>query len=253
MLVAFVLGLMGSLGHCVGMCSGVAVLLSRQRAASGWRVLVVHAGRVITYGLLGLATGVLGQAVLLVLSYCSPAAGGNILNQTVATLLPNLGRLLQGILAVTVAGLAGYMALALLGRVPSPELYLVKLTGRWGRVMRSLTGRRAGGNFWSAFLLGLMWGLLPCGLVLTALLAAAATTSAWQGAVTMLAFGLGTWPALLGTGLVTRFNPVPATAMPWSRQMAAIVVLLFGSQMALRGLAAWGWVNHLHLGEVVIW
>jgi hypothetical protein len=35
--------------------------------------------------------------------------------------------------------------------------------------------------------------------------------------------------------------------------MAALVVLLFGTQMALRGLAAWGWVNHLRLGEIVVW
>jgi sulfite exporter TauE/SafE len=253
MLVAFVLGLMGSLGHCVGMCSGVAVLLSRQGLTSGWSLLLVHLGRVTTYGLLGLVAGVLGQTVLLVLSYFGPAAGAGTLNYTVAALLPNLGRLLQGILAVTAAGMAGYLALALLGRVPSPELYLVKLTGRWGHVMRSLTGRKVGSSLFWTFLLGLIWGLLPCGLVLTALLAATVTSSPWQGAVTMLAFGLGTWPALLGAGLVTRLNLARAIAIPWPRQMAALVVLLFGSQLALRGLAAWGWVDHLRLGDIVVW
>ncbi|MFQ5612700.1 MAG: sulfite exporter TauE/SafE family protein, partial [Anaerolineae bacterium] len=65
MLVAFVLGLMGSLGHCLGMCSGMVLLLSRQGVASGWRLLPVHLGRITTYGLLGLVAGGLGRTVLL--------------------------------------------------------------------------------------------------------------------------------------------------------------------------------------------
>jgi len=258
MLVAFMLGLMGSLGHCLGMCSGVALLFSRQGVASGRSVLLLHLGRITTYSLLGLAAGILSRGFLLALSYCGvPGAAigpdnNDLMSHSTGTALPSLSQV-QGFLAILVAGMAGYLTLALLGRVPSPEVYLIKLTTRWGRLMRS---RRGGGNsLYESFLYGLIWGLLPCGLVLTALLAAAVRGSPWQGALTMLAFGLGTWPALLGVGWLARWGE--RRAWPWSphlaRHLAALVVVLFGTQMALRGLAAWGWIDHLHVGGLVVW
>ncbi len=218
---------MGSLGHCVGMCGGVVVLLSRRGVTSGGRLWLAHLGRITTYGLLGLGAGVLGQVLGLA--------------------FPGL-RQLQGALALAVAGVAVYLALALVGRAPSPEIYLAGLTRRWGRAMQRLT---ALGSQQPAVVLGLLWGLLPCGLVLTALLTAAVAGSPWRGALTMLAFGLGTLPALLGVGWVSR-RGLPQ-AVPWPRQVAALAVLLFGTQMALRGLAAWGWVDHFRMGGLMLW
>jgi sulfite exporter TauE/SafE len=49
--------------------------------------------------------------------------------------------------------------------------------------------------------LGLLWGLLPCGLVYSVLLIAATSAHAVDGALVMLAFGIGTTPAMLLTGL----------------------------------------------------
>ena len=249
MLLAFLLGLMGSLGHCVGMCGSIALLLSRRGIASGWRLGLVHLGRITTYGLLGLVAGSLGQAVRLA--------------------FPGL-RQLQGALALGVAGVAVYLALALLGRVPSPELLLAGLTRHWGHAMRRMTegskqkavsslpsGDRRLPTVYchlpagTAVTVGMLWGLLPCGLVLTALLAAAVAGSPGSGALTMLAFGLGTWPALLGVGWVAQ-RGFPR-AIPWPRQAAALIVLLFGTQMLLRGLATWGWVNHLRVEGVMLW
>ncbi len=233
MLLALLLGLMGSLGHCVGMCSGVAVLLSRRGVASGWRLLLAHLGRITTYALLGLVTGLMGH--------------------TVAMAFPGL-RQLQGTLALLVAGMAVYLALALLGWVPPPEVYVAGLTRRWGRAVQHLTSRegdRALASAPASFFLGMLWGLLPCGLVLTALLAAVTTGSPWRGGLTMLAFGLGTWPALLGMGWIAQ-RSLPRSAA-WPRQVAAAAILLFGTQMVLRGLATWGWVNHLRLGSVMLW
>ena len=234
-LFAFLLGLMGSLGHCVGMCGPVVVLLTRRtrHAVPGsvpvWSgdVVLLHTGRVVMYATLGWAAGALGQVMGLA--------------------LPGLQRV-QGALALVVAGMAVYMALALMGWVPSPEVYLAGLTRRWGRAVQRLT---AVPQRQSAFLLGLLWGLLPCGLVITALLAAAAAGTPWGGALTMLAFGLGTWPALLTLGWLTERKPLRARL--WTRQAAALVVLLFSTQMALRGLAAWGWVEHFRLGRVMLW
>lgn len=241
MLVGLLLGLTGSLGHCMGMCGPVVVLLAGRRESGGpsggspvdGRVLLLHGGRVTTYVILGWAAGALG-------GFVGPA-------------MPGMRRV-QGLLALAAAGVAVYMALGLLGRVPSAELLLAGLTRRWGDAVRRLTARGAGkgqpGTLRS-FLLGLLWGFLPCGLVMTALLVAAATGTPWGGGLTMLAFGLGTWPALLGLGWLVRRRTSPAWV--WPRQAAALVILLFGAQMALRGLAAWGWVGHLHLGRVMLW
>ncbi|MBI3972728.1 MAG: sulfite exporter TauE/SafE family protein [Chloroflexi bacterium] len=140
---------------------------------------------------------------------------------------------------------------------------------------------------------GLLWGLLPCGLVLTALLAAATTGSPLSGALTMFAFGAGTWPALLAIHLIhllgrsgrpslrywkpqsatpliptstgEQYRGAPSSPFPLgrglggrspaalSRWAAASITLLFGVQMAFRGLAAGGWLAHLHIGRVMLW
>lgn len=240
--LAFLLGLMGGLSHCVGMCSGVTLLISRR----GGNLFLAHVGRIITYSLLGLGAGAVGHVAL------GHASSGHTDHAT-NMVFPGLA-LVQGGLALAVAALAGYLALALIGRAPSPEVYLTGLTRYWGRAWRKVHSVwRPDSSCYAlcpllyALLLGLLWGLLPCPLVLTALLTAAATGTPGSGALTMLAFGLGTWPALLAVGAFGRMR------LHWPRQAAALVVTLFGIQMALRGLAAWGWVSHLQLGSIMLW
>lgn len=253
MLAAFLLGLIGSLGHCVGMCSGILLLIGRQGAVTGRRMLLVHLGRTSAYALLGWIAGAFGYSMGVGLPRLAHAhamadhAGAP--GSTLGMALPGL-RLAQGVLALGVAGMAVYLALALLGRARSPEVYLASLTRRWGRTMLRFSARRDSRGL-ELYAIGLLWGLLPCGLVLTGLLTAVAAGSPWPGALTMLAFGLGTWPALLGVGWLARHG-LPMAA-PWPRHAAALVVLLFGAQMAFRGLAAWGWVNHLYLGNMMVW
>ena len=261
MIAAFLLGLTGSLGHCVGMCSGVALLLGRQIGSQSWRWLLVHLGRITTYGLLGGAAGALGFFIAQSGDHGSardmamPGHGSTLV-------IPGLSRW-QGVLAAVTAVLAFYMTLALIGRAPSPELLFVRLTRRWGRVMRRFavkpSGSTAEPGFLSVFLLGMLWGLLPCGLVLAALLTATAAGSPFQGALTMLVFGLGTWPVNVSVGLLGQRRKGSGgylgkiRSLPHLRYAAAVVLLLFSAQMGLRGLAAWGWVEHLHLGGVTLW
>lgn len=243
MLAAFLLGLMGSLGHCAGMCTGVMLLLGGRRAPGGAAWLALHVGRISSYALLGGAAGGLGGAAV-------GASAGHAHGHAAAAGAPFLGAA-QGGLALLMAALAGYMALALLGRAPAPEVALAGLTRRWGQRMRRTSVRlaRSQPGPLALYGAGVLWGMLPCGLVLTALVLAAATLSAWGGALAMLAFGLGTWPALLAAGwLAGRVGPAS-----WPRYAAAALVALFGAQMAFRGLAAWGWVEHLHLGRVMVW
>lgn len=230
------------------MCGGVSILLGRRGVAQGWQWLLVQLGRVASYSILGALAGWLGQGMAL-----SPAHADHA--SVDSSVFPGLGAW-QGALALVTAVLAFYMALAMLGRVPSPELLFVRITRLWGQLMRRLTLRpqqvAAPAGPLTAFGLGMAWGFLPCGLVLAALLAAAAAGSPLLGGLTMLAFGLGTWPLTWGMGLLARRSGWP-TAVPQLRLVGAMAVVLFGVQMSLRGLAMWGWVEHLHLGSVMLW
>jgi sulfite exporter TauE/SafE len=247
MIAAFLLGITGSLGHCVGMCSGIALLLGRRGATQGWRLLLVHLGRITSYSFLGSIAGSVGYVAHRVTNQGTA-------HHAAVLQIPGLSQW-QGGLAVATAVLALYMALAILGYAPSPELYFVRLTRRWGQAMRTLTSanKPEASNLVSVFVMGLLWGLLPCGLVLTALLTAVVTGSPLYGALTMLAFGVGTWPVPIGIGLMSRKRDRQTARFLSLRYGTAVIVILFGTQMALRGFAAWGWVSHLHLGSIALW
>ena len=221
MLASLLLGLLGSLGHCVGMCSAVVILFDRQpifQNKFAWAL--AHAGRVTTYSLLGFLFGAFGQTLW---SFDK----------------------LQAALSILFAIIAFYMASAFIGLSPSPELLFSGLTKRWGKVMR---GYKPASPL-SPYLLGLLWGLLPCGLVLTALVTAIASKSAIDGAINMLIFGIATIPSLFAVKwLATKTN-----SRTWSRSLASIVMMFFGFQFAMRGFAALGFVNHFMVGQVMFW
>ena len=221
MLASLLLGLLGSLGHCVGMCSAVVILFDRQpifQNKFAWAL--AHAGRVTTYSLLGFLFGAFGQTLW---SFDK----------------------LQAALSILFAIIAFYMASAFIGLSPSPELLFSGLTQRWGKAMR---GYKPASPL-SPYLLGLLWGLLPCGLVLTALVTAIASKSAINGAINMLIFGIATIPSLFAVKwLATKTN-----SRTWSRSLASIVMMFFGFQFAMRGFAALGFVNHFMVGQVMFW
>jgi len=221
MTAALILGLLGSLGHCVGMCSAVIVLLDRQPSfheKSAW--VLAHAGRITTYTALGLAAGALGQTL-------------------VSFKLP------QAILSILFSTFAFYFALAFAGLAPSPEFLFSGLIQRWGLAMR---GQRPA-SLHTPYLLGLLWGLLPCGLVLTALLAAMASTNILQGGLTMLIFGIATLPSLLAVHWLAK----QMIARVWSRSFVSLTMMLIGFQFAMRGFASLGWVGHFTFGPVMFW
>jgi sulfite exporter TauE/SafE len=227
MIASLLLGLLGSLGHCVGMCSAIVILFDRQpifrTAPYGQNKLawiLAHAGRITTYTLLGLVFGIFGQT------------------------LWSLGNL-QAILSILFAIIAFYMASAFIGLTPSPELLFSRWISRWGLAIRKFKTA----SLWTSYLLGLLWGLLPCGLVLTALLTAMAAKSAILGAANMLIFGIATIPSLFAVKwLATKTN-----SRLWSRTLASLVMMLFGFQFAMRGFASLGIVDHFMLGSVMFW
>ncbi len=218
---SFLLGLLGSLGHCVGMCSAIVILFDRQpifKNKLAW--ILAHAGRITTYTLLGLVFGIFGQTLW---SF----------------------RNLQAVLSILFALIAFYMASAFIGLTPSPELLFLGWTSRWGRAIRTFKTA----SLWTSYLLGLLWGLLPCGLVLTALITALASKSAMLGAINMFIFGIATIPSLFAV----KWLAAQSLSRLWSRGLASLVMMFFGLQFAMRGFASLGIVDHFMLGSFMFW
>jgi sulfite exporter TauE/SafE len=179
-LALFVAGLAGSLVHCVGMCGPFVLsqVVADAEHASGhgeWRRLAgaalapYHFGRLTTYTILG---AIAGSATALFASTTGFAW-------------------LSGALLALGAVLMILQALGLTLGATSP------FAGSLARLASPLAQSRAPV---ARYALGLVLGLLPCGLLYGALAAAGGTASAWQGALAMMAFGLGTVPALVGVG-----------------------------------------------------
>ena len=178
---AFLAGLVGS-AHCLGMCGGMSGLFALHSSVRGLHrqlpmALVYNAGRLASYAILGFAVA---------------AAGSRF-----AGLTPALGkpvRLIAGAVIILI-GLQiafNFRALGFLERMGGAAWSHVSPLA--GRLLPVTSLPRALG-------LGLLWGLIPCGLVYSVLLVAATRTRAVDGALVMLAFGAGTTPAMLLTGL----------------------------------------------------
>jgi hypothetical protein len=176
---AFSLGFLGSFGHCVGMCGNLALafaLIDRQPTLA--RKLRFHTllngGRALSYALVGSVLGGVGGL----------AGIGSGWRQAIAI---STGILLVGL------GLQQVMpsrkfSLPLLHPLVQ-KLWHDKL----GQAMQAMAQRPLG--------LGLLWGLIPCGFLYTAQVKAVEMGS-WQwGALLMLAFGAGTMPAMIASGV----------------------------------------------------
>ena len=183
-----------------------------------------HVVRVLMYVLLGVLVGALGS--LLGLSRQLTTLGGAV------SLLLGLVILLIG------AGYLGWLRTFPLGGA-----------SRWWNVALSRTLKQGG---WSGVaLLGALNGLLPCGLVYSALLLSASTGTAWRAALGMAFFGLGTFPALLALDLGA--GALSVRFRLGMMRLTGVLMLLVGLQLALRGGAALHFWPHLHWGSIVLW
>ncbi|MFG0679476.1 sulfite exporter TauE/SafE family protein [Pseudomonas sp. WSY_20] len=202
---ALVLGLLGG-GHCLGMCGGLmgALTLAIPPAQRGRRLRLLVAynvGRVLSYTVAGLMLGVAGWAVA-----NSPAV--LVLRTMAALLLIAMGLYLAG-------WWSGLTRIEAMGR------------GLWRHIQPVASRLLPVSSLPRALLLGAFWGWLPCGLVYSTLLWAASQGNALHSAALMAAFGLGTWPVLLVTGLAAgRVNRVLRRRSV--RVAGGMLVVLFG-------------------------
>ena len=202
---AFILGLVGSL-HCAGMCGPLALAVPGAGGSPARFVLgraAYNGGRIVTYCALGMIFGLFGKTLLL-------------------------------------AGIQRWVSISL-GVILIVGLFSSRKLALWKPVtvlVNSLKARMSGllrqRSLVSVGALGLLNGLLPCGLVYVAAAGATATGHMLNGAIYMAAFGAGTLPMMLAIGLGGRLVP-----LTWRLKLRAAIpvsVFLLGTLLILRGM-----------------
>lgn len=183
----FLLGLVGT-GHCLGMCG--PLVLALPFAQRGVRAhLGYHLGRLATYVVIGAAVAGLGAG----LRHAAAGSGEDPMG--------TLARLQLVVSLVAALLLLGF-GLARLGIVREPEVLSLASPSRVPgfEALRRRAAEKGGGA--AVFGLGMLLGLLPCGLSYAAFARALPVADPLLGALMLGAFGLGTAPGLLvlGTG-----------------------------------------------------
>jgi len=186
-------GLVGGATHCAVMCGPFVVAQTGQiEKTRGWMLIPYHLGRITTY---------ITLAVLL----------SSILN------LAFLFLPIRSYIVAPILLLAGLMFLAsafpsLLKIFPWVVHLHLPFPSSFSRFVQKKYPRLSGAS--GQYVMGLMLGLMPCGLILAALMAASTAPSLFMAGVSMAAFGLGTIPALMVTALggriLMRRNPLLA-------------------------------------------
>ncbi len=203
---AFMLGLAGSL-HCAGMCGPLTLALPATGSGTVGFVagrLAYNFGRITTYTALGVVIGWLGRSLALagVQRWVSMAAGIAII---------------AGLVLSHRASGAGLTAAA-----------VRQLKNALGTVLR----RRSISSLWT---LGLLNGLLPCGMVYAAAAGAMATGGWLSGISYMALFGLGTLPVMLGISLSG--TAIPVAMRLRLQQLVPISAAVVGVLLILRGMS----------------
>jgi sulfite exporter TauE/SafE len=221
-------GLLGSLGHCLGMCGPLVMMLGVRLRSTGQtgvlHQLVYHGSRIAVYAGLGAVAGGIGSLLGIGSQLRGPAG--------VISLCLGSGVIIFGL---------GYLGWLPIGCLEGAGSWLNRAMG-WGF-------KQAG--FRRVMTLGALNGFLPCGLVYSALLVAGSSGAPLPGALGMLLFGASTIPALLVVGLGA--GALGVRVRQGLARVAGGLIVAVGIQLLLRGAAALGVVAHLRLGTVALW
>ncbi len=231
------LGFLGSFGHCVGMCGPIAIAFSlseNQAEGERWQRfrfnLLLNLGRIISYTLVGAGIGAIGSLVV---------AGGQ---------LAGVGSPLRQSVTIVMGVLLIWLGLTQIYPQGFPKLPLLHLfvERQWhDRLSRRMMAMAMGRQWWTPVMLGLIWGWIPCGFLYTAQIKAAETSSFWQGGLTLLAFGLGTVPVMVGVGsLGSLLNPDRRRQL---FRLGGWVTLLIGILTLVRSGTMVDYTGHLAL------
>jgi uncharacterized protein len=201
------IALLGSFGHCLGMCGGIVVAYSSAKIENNQSVsqrfirhLLYSLGRVTTYVVMGVFFGFLGGVV-------------------------TFGPKTYGVLYI-VAGIAmiimGFSVLGYIKALSSPAILTSsKVFLHWFRKMLQSK------TIMSFYGLGVLNGFLPCGLVYFFEITAASTGHPFWGGVVMAIFGISTIPALMTFAFVMDFLK-KSVLRTWFYRIAGITIILYG-------------------------
>lgn len=206
---AFFFGLISSL-HCIGMCGPIAMMLPFDRnnpTKKVMQILTYHLGRLTAYGVIGLVFGLLGRGLFI--------AG---FQQQLSIII---GVIIIVILIIPEKKFAAY-------NFSKPIYKLIsKLKYKLGSLFKKKT-------FSSLFVIGLLNGFLPCGMVYVALFGAIAMQSALLGVLYMVLFGLGTVPLMSSVVYINNF--ITISLRNKIQKTIPYVTALIGILFILRGL-----------------
>lgn len=208
-LAAFLIGLVGSL-HCIGMCGPIAIALPVPNSGNLSFLtgrIFYNLGRVVTYSFLGALLGLIGSKIAL--------AGAQ---QVVSIVL--------GVLVIIAVILPqkykNYFAQhSIIQKLVQP------LKNNIGVLFKK-------GTFSAMFLIGILNGFLPCGLVYVALVGAIASGDAISGAAVMILFGLGTVPSMFAASVFGKFINIGIRTK--IRKAVPVLAILLGIIFILRGM-----------------
>lgn len=207
---AFVLGLMGSF-HCAGMCGPIAIALPLHGNTVPQKIfggVLYNLGRTLTYGFMGAVFGLLGQGVEMIgfQQKISVIMGGIMI---FSVLFPNLFK-----------------------NQYSMDKSWFSFVGKLKSTIGKMFSIR---SFSSLFLIGLLNGLLPCGLVYMAIAGAIGTGEVLLGSMYMVLFGLGTIPMMLSISLAG--NIMSLAIRNKINKLIPLLVVIVGIFFILRGLS----------------
>lgn len=227
LLTAFLAGVLGST-HCAAMCGGIAAALGAVPggARRARQLLLYHLGRIASYGTAGAIAGALGAVAG---SAFGVSRWSELLRLATAAVVVVIG------LDIALSGTSRARWLRL------PEQWGARLWRRVAPLSRTSLPATPGAR---ALVLGLLWGWLPCGLVYSVLLAAAVAGGAAGGATVMIAFGLGTLPAMAGLSYLGARLPRPGGSLARLLGAALVACGLWTAAMPIAALS--GAYEHHH-------
>jgi hypothetical protein len=208
-LAAFFVGLVGSL-HCIGMCGPIAIALpvpdSSNLSFFTGRILY-NLGRVVTYAFLGAVLGLVGSKIAL--------AG---FQQVVSIVIG---------VVIIIAVLLPQKYKNFFAQHPVIQKLAHPLKSNIGVLFKK-------GTFSAMFLIGILNGFLPCGLVYVALAGAIASGDSISGAAVMILFGFGTVPAMFTASVFGKFINIGIRTK--IRKAVPVLAILLGVIFILRGM-----------------
>jgi len=211
----FFVALLGSFGHCIGMCGGFVVAYTTAKVDAEWsksHQMIAHLlyslGRVTSYMIIGAIFGYLGQKI-------------------------SFSMTTKGVLFISVGLLMLLIGLSLIGKIKflnSIESSIAQ-SSLFSKLFKQVIHAKSLSSF---YLMGMLNGFIPCGLVYFFATAAIVAGSALQGAIVMGIFGVATIPAMLGVGIFSSLIK-GSSYRQLVIKIAAVLVMLFGLFTAYKG------------------